>query len=83
MRAAKLLCEKSKSQIPAFKSPVGVGCIMPVILSCLPFQTDGVTKQKITRLIQNDNSSKKTHRETNSPKTILLKNPRFIYDFFK
>lgn len=36
---------------------------MPVILSSLPFETGGMTKKKITKLIQNDNLTK-TNKET-------------------
>lgn len=58
--------------IPLFKSSVGVGCIMPVRLSCLPIQTDGMTKQNIRKLIQND-------KEKNLTET----NRSFICNFFK
>lgn len=74
MRGEKLLCEKSKSQISALKSPVGVGCIMPVFLSCPPFQTDGVTKQKITKLIQNDNPAKTNTNK--QPQNNLTEKPK-------
>lgn len=44
-------CYYVKVQIwmPSFKSSVGMGCIMPVILSRLP-----LTKQNMRKLIQND-----------------------------
>lgn len=82
MRAAKLLCEKCKSQVPAFKSPVGVGCIMPVILSSLPFETGGMTKKKITRLIQNDNLTK-TNKETKPKQSYWKTQDLFVISLCK
>lgn len=56
---------------------------MPVVLSCLPIPADGVTKQKITKLMANDKTpqNKQIKKPTPPPPTkpILLKNPEALF----